>query len=77
MTILENGKNEPYFEIVIFVPHTPNSELEKNLTEMENILGFMGKARYIETMVQTVEDILVKKDPWSLHCKRDKCFLCK
>ena len=61
----------------MFVPHTPNSELKKNLTEMENGLGFVGKVRYCETMGPTVEDILVKKDPWSLHCKRDKCFPCR
>ena len=73
-----NG-DQPKIRSVIFIPHTPNSELAKELRNKENemykITG--DKMKIVEKSGNKLEDILTKKDPWrGADCGRANCFLC-
>ena len=64
---------------VIFIPHTPNSELSKLLKEkeieLEKVTG--DKLKIVEKSGTKIEDILTKTDPWKgSDCRRENCFLC-
>ena len=70
---------KPVVKSVIFVPHTQNSELAKELrekeTELEKITG--DKVKVVEKAGRKLEDILANGDPWrGLDCGRENCFLC-
>ena len=65
-------------EGVIFIPHTRDSALRKELNTMEEGLRFTGKVKYVEELGPTLESLLVKKDPWGKqHCGRDNCLPCR
>ena len=70
---------KPVVKSVIFVPHTQNSELAKELRkkeiELERITG--DKVKVVEKAGRKLEDILANGDPWrGLDCGRENCFLC-
>ena len=63
-------------ESVLFIPHTPEGGLKKDLTGMEQGLGLQNRVRYIEMVGRSLEDILIRKTPWDSTCGRQNCFLC-
>ena len=64
-----NGKQQ-YIESVVFVPHTPHSELKGRLNRVEQSLGFKTKFKYVERLVRTLGQQLIKKDPVTVDCGR-------
>ena len=64
---------------VIFVPHTENSELAKQLKEgdkkIRDITG--NKIKVVERCGVKLKDLLTGKDPWKgKDCGRENCFIC-
>ena len=62
---------------VIFVPHTKDSSLAKELREKEKDLCKItgDKVKIIEKAGNKLEDILIKRDPWKgADCGRPNCF---
>ena len=71
------GKTEnKYTEAIVFVPHTPEGELRKNLIQMEKNIGFKSNVRYVEELGTSVVDLLCKKDPKPQHCGCQGCMNC-
>merc|ERR1711954_132526 len=72
----QSGKNQDhrYTESVMYIPHTPDSQMKKNLQEMENSLGYRTRFRYEEELGQSVASILVTKDPTPMQCGHEDCF---
>ena len=63
---------------VIFVPHTTNSGLARNLREKENELEKVtgDRIKIVEKSGTKLEDILTKTDPWKgTDCGRQNCIL--
>ena len=75
--VTKNSKNERDFDNVMFVQHTRESRLKKELQAMEDRLGFADRMRYVEKSGPNLADVLVTKDPWKGHCQRDGCMVCK
>ena len=48
----------------MFVPYTRDSKLQRKFSSLEERLGYKGRMKYIESLGQSVQDILVRKDPW-------------
>ena len=40
-----------------------------------NLIGY-GQVRYLEQTGKTMEQMLVKSDPWAGDCRREDCFPC-
>ena len=71
-------EEESLIESVMFIPHTPHGELRRRLSNMEAGLGLKGKVRYVEEMGKSMEDTLVRRDPWSGQgCGRPHCLPCR
>ena len=69
-------QDPPRYESVWFIPHTPDGLLKKELTAMEERLGFSGKVKYVESLGSKISQILCNKNPWKEHCGRVDCFPC-
>ena len=72
-----NGKEKVMS--VIFVPHTTNSELAKNmrskLEAIENVSNI--KVKIVERTGDKVIELLHKSDSWSdIDCERPDCLIC-
>ena len=67
-------------ESVLFIPFTPNSELKKQLTDVEKTINGhrkTGMVRMIERSGPTMAQILYNKQPWSKElCGRPNCLPC-
>ena len=75
----EEKTNTDMVKAVMFVPHTHNSALAKNLREIENNLGGMtgSKIKIVEKSGVKLEDILTSSNPWKGQlCNRLDCLLC-
>ena len=66
-----------YIESIFFVPHTPNSQLKRNLQKMEEKLPFRTRWRYVEQMGRSLRETLIRKDPDQRHCGRRTCLPCQ
>ena len=66
-----------YTESIMYVPHTPDSQMKKNLQDMEKNLGYRTRFRYEEELGQSVASVLVTKDPTPIECGREDCFSCR
>ena len=69
-------------ETVIFVPHTPGSELAKLLQEADDSFTKgkgIGRMKIVERGGTKLKDILCRNNPWSTEgCGRgEECFPCK
>ena len=72
-------KNKQQVKSVIFVPHTRNSGLARDLKEKENKLQEVtgDKVKIVERAGKKLENIIAGKDPWKgKDCGRTNCFLC-
>ena len=77
----ENKKQgpEPKIKAVMFVPHTPGSELAKKLRENEeHLVKITGtKVKIIERTGTKIQDLLTRSNPWKgADCERQNCLLC-
>ena len=67
-------------EGVVFIPHTPQSELRKNLQTWEdNFSKLTNKPRvkFVEKGGTKLKDMICKSNPWSnIDCERDTCPTC-
>ena len=73
-----NLKGRQVIESIMFVPHTPGGELRRRLTQMEQGLGLTSKVKYVEELGESLQDILVNKDPWGKEgCARGDCLPCR
>ena len=64
---------------VMFVPHTPGSELAKRLRENEEqLLKLTGsKIKIVERTGTKLQDLLTRANPWKgSDCERENCLLC-
>ena len=64
---------------VVFIPHTKNSMLAKELRtkelEIQKVTG--NRIKIVEKSGNKLEDILTGSDPWKgADCGRNNCFLC-
>ena len=76
---LAKMRNKQQVKSVIFVPHTRNSGLAKDLKEKENKLQEVtgDKVKIVERAGKKLENIIAGKDPWKgKDCGRKNCFLC-
>ena len=65
---------------VLFVPHTPGSELAKRLRrEEERVSSVAGyRVKIVERTGSQIRRMLCKKNPFSgLPCGREKCLSCR
>ena len=72
-----NEKEDKSPDNVLFIPSTKQGALKTKLTEMERRMNFPDKIRYVETVGQTVGAMLVRQDPWTFPCDRDRCMTCQ
>ena len=56
-------QDDRYIESVMSIPHTPESELKRRLTQLESRLGLTTRFKYCESMGRTIRELLVRKDP--------------
>ena len=71
------SRTEPkYVESVVFISHTPQTELKGRLTRVEQSLGFKTRFNYIERLGRTLGQLLVQKDPIAMDCGRQGCMAC-
>ena len=75
-------ENNNYLEVksVVFVPHTPGSELAKRLRNEESrvssITGY--RVKIVERTGTQLRRILCKKNPFAgVSCGREKCLVCR
>ena len=79
----ENEKEAPKLNKVkaaMFVPHTVDSGLAKELRELEyNMEAMTGhRLKITEKAGSQLEDLLTSSNPWKgVDCGRDKCLLCE
>ena len=60
----------------MFIPHTRNSGLAKELKDKETRLTGEN-VKIVERAGSKLENILTSKDPWKgMDCGRKNCFLC-
>ena len=64
-------------EGVMLVPATPNSILKLKRQEMEQKGGLVNKCKYVETARKTIQNMLVKIEPWGDPCGREDSSLCQ
>ena len=65
---------------VLFVQHTPKSELAKRIREKLETLEKLGglKFKVVEKTGRKLEEILHKSDAWSdRDCERKNCLICQ
>ena len=73
------GKPGSSIKSVMFIPHTPHSELARKLRENEHNLERVtgNKVKIVERAEVKLQDLLTGNNPWKgLDCKRENCFLC-
>ena len=75
----DGDNKQAQIKSVIFIPHTKNSELTRELkmkeAEMFKITG--DKIKIVEKAGTKLENILTSGDLWKVaDCERDNCFLC-
>ena len=75
----QRAKQPP--ESILFVPHTPNSELRKILQQVDDkVMNRMefGKVKVVERLGLTLLKSLGNPAPWrSDHCGRPNCWPCR
>ena len=72
-------EQESKIKAVMFVPHTPGSELAKKLRENEeDLVKITGtKVKIIERTGTKIQDLLTRSNPWKgSDCERQNCLLC-
>ena len=75
----KEDEEHPQIKSVIFVPHTRDSLLARELrlkeTEMFKVTG--DRIKVVEKAGNKLEDILTRRDPWKgADCGRQNCFPC-
>ena len=74
------SKGTTVYEGVVFIPHTPNSNLQRALQARENQFSKMQgikPVRFVEKLGQTLRTLVCRANPWrGKHCKREDCFIC-
>ena len=76
----EQSENNSKIQTVIFVQHTPYSELAKRMRKKLDSLERLGKfkVKLVERAGNKIVDILHKSNAWSeLDCDREDCLICK
>ena len=77
---VELGKKETSkIKSVMFVPHTPGSELAKRLRENEEQLVKLtgSKIKIVERTGTKLQDLLTRANPWTgSDCERENYLLC-
>ena len=74
------NKNDNIYSTVFFVPPTPNSELLKRLSKVEEIykIGDTSRVKFVELSGVRYKDFYKSSDPYTRNCfPEDDCFLCK
>ena len=67
------------YDVPLFVPCTPNSELARNIQALERDTAFARPVRIkiVETGGISMKSLLQRSDPWSKgQCGRPDCFPC-
>ena len=75
----DKNKQESKIKAVMFVPHTPGSELARKLRENEENLVKITKTKVkiIERAGTKLQDLLTRSNPWKgSDCMRTNCILC-
>ena len=66
-------------QAVMFVPHTPGSELAKLLRANEEKISQItkNKIKIVERVGKKLQDLITKSNPWKgADCERKNCLLC-
>ena len=67
----------------MFIPHTPDSELQRLLQKTDDQVTSalkMPRTKYIEQAGTALKDLLIRKNPWHRlggGCGRTACHLCQ
>ena len=62
------------------MPYTPNSELAKELRQVEEVMETMSgmRLKIVEKAGIQLKRILVKTNPWAgWDCQREECLVCQ
>ena len=76
---MKNKKDDDMPKSILFVQHTPDSGLAKELRKMIQDLKPWTRIsiKVVERAGERLEDILHKSNPWEgIDCGRDDCLLC-
>ena len=74
----ESGKNTK-IHAVMFIQHTPYSEMAKRMRQKLESLEKLGqfKIKLVERAGNRIVDVLHKSNAWSMmDCERDDCLIC-
>ena len=68
------------YDVPVFVPFTPGSQLVQQLKEAEerSKSGRKIRFRFVERAGTSLKQVLQKSDPWAgVNCGSDECYLCR
>ena len=77
--IEKNRGDAEKFKTVVFIQHTPHSELAQRIRRRLGELEKVGKTKIklVERAGTKLVDLLHKSDPWGkVDCKRENCEPC-